>query len=82
MSRFDYIAYDEIASHNQAVLKKAFIDLEVLVDHAIAEPCRAKSLIMTKLEEAYMWCGKAIRDDQLRRHIVSTAALNERRIDS
>lgn len=25
---------------------------------------RPKSLVMTKLEEAYMWVGKSIRDEQ------------------
>jgi hypothetical protein len=28
---------------------------------------RAKSIILTKLEEAFMWMGKAVRDDQIER---------------
>ena len=29
---------------------------------------RAKSLALTKLEECYMWIGKAIRDAQMKRN--------------
>jgi len=29
---------------------------------------RAKALAITKLEEVYMWIGKAIRDDQIKRN--------------
>jgi hypothetical protein len=38
---------------------------------------RAKALALTKLEEVYMWIGKAIRDDQLSRN--GTAELQEER---
>lgn len=35
---------------------------------------RARSLVLTKLEEAYMWVGKAIRDDQADRESKSTGS--------
>lgn len=62
-NRFDYVKYDEQAVKSQANFKTKFQDLEKDVD--ALENGRAKSLILTKLEEAYMWVGKAIRDDQV-----------------
>jgi len=40
---------------------------------------RAKALAITKLEEVYMWIGKAIRDDQIKRN--GSAELQEERKD-
>lgn len=65
MSRFDYVKYNQKAVDAQAALKDSFERMEVLVDDTISDG-RAKALVMTKLEEAYMWCGKGIRDDQLK----------------
>jgi len=61
---FDYVAYDEIHAARQADFKKLFAELEqkVLADFPAG---RARSLVCTKLEEAYMWVGKAIRDNQI-----------------
>lgn len=68
--RFDYVRYDEEAAQKQAALKGAFRQLETLCvgmwkDGKMLPDGRAKSLVLTKLEEAYMWVGKAIRDEQL-----------------
>lgn len=60
-SRFDYVKYDEKALNDQAALKEAFIDIEQMVNNSLQNG-RAKALVLTKLEEAYMWCGKDIRD--------------------
>lgn len=76
MSRFDYIKYDEIAQIDQENFKQQFIDLETAIDLCL-QPGRAKSLVITKLEEAYMWIGKAIRDEQLERN--RSIELNESR---
>ncbi len=73
-ARFDYVAYDEAAATLQAAFKRAFIALEDQVE-GLANG-RAKALVMTKLEEAYMWVGKAIRDDQVANR---TAPLQEAR---
>lgn len=66
MGRFDYIKYDDNSMTAQANLKKKFEELEEEVTRETTTG-RAQSLIFTKLEEAYMWCGKAIRDDQVKR---------------
>lgn len=75
-SRFDYVAYDEQAARDQAHFKREFSKLEKAVDEFLKSP-RAKALVMTKLEEAYMWVGKALRDDQIGRN--GSAPLQERR---
>lgn len=67
MNRFDYVKYDEHAAIIQNAFKQTFIELEAMIMTSIVSP-RAKSLVLTKLEEAYMWVGKAIRDDQIMRN--------------
>lgn len=79
MSRFDYVKYDEAAIQQQAEFKKLFENLSENADHWLKSP-RAKALVQTKLEEAYMWVGKAIRDDQIARNGV--AELQEERVSS
>lgn len=66
MSRFDYVRYDQESTHKQETLKKKFEEIEGIVDESLSEG-RAKALCITKLEEAYMWTGKAIRDAQVKR---------------
>lgn len=66
MSRFDNVQYDELSNQHSVELKEAFVKLEELVGKAMKAP-RAKALVFTKLEEAFMWVGKALRDDQLKR---------------
>jgi hypothetical protein len=63
--RFSYVKYDSQSIHAQETLKEHFETLEVLVE-ALPDS-RAKSLCLTALEEAYMWTGKAIRDEQIKR---------------
>jgi len=63
---FDYVKYDQASFDRQAHCLRAVEDME----HAIIAstgPGRAHSLALTKLEECFMWIGKAIRDDQLKR---------------
>lgn len=66
MSRFDYIKYDEFSLEAQMQLKKKFIEIEKEVEEYLPNG-REKSLVLTKLEEAYAWCGKAIRNAQILR---------------
>lgn len=66
-NRFDYVKYDEKATQDQAGFKGEFQAMEGHVEVALRSP-RAKQLALTKLEEAYMWVGKAIRDDQIERN--------------
>ena len=65
-SRFDYVKYDAKSIAIQDEMKARFVFLEQSLSDL--KDGRAKSLILTKLEEAYMWIGKAIRDDQIARN--------------
>lgn len=64
--RFSYVKYDNSSAAQQAVMRIAFEEIERLVD--TLDNGRAKSLVYTSLEEAYMWVGKAIRDAQISRN--------------
>ena len=75
MSRFDYVKYDDNAEKMQAGFKSIFIGLTDAVE-ALPKG-RAQSIALTKLEEAYMWIGKAIRDNQIERN--GAAELMEQR---
>jgi hypothetical protein len=77
--RFDYVKYDSRATEDQARFKAQFEELEHAVT-ANLKPGRASSLVLTKLEEAYMWVGKAIRDEQIVR--TGEAQLQESRGDA
>lgn len=63
--RFSYIRYDETSAAIQQLLKEKFEEIEAALN--VLSDGRAKSLCLTSLEEAYMWTGKAIRDDQIAR---------------
>lgn len=78
MSRFDYVKYDETAVIDQGRAKMHCSDLE---QYILRLPQgRATALALTKLEEVYMWIGKAIRDDQIKRN--GSAELQEERNNS
>lgn len=66
-NRFDYVKYDVIATAQQASCKELMLPIAKYIEAAL-ESSRAKALALTKLEEAYMWIGKAIRDDQIDRN--------------
>lgn len=74
---FDYVKYDELAANIQNEFKVRFLELEQMANGL--NPGRAASLVKTKLEEAYMWVGKAIRDNQIARN--GSAELQETRKD-
>lgn len=65
MGTFDYVRYDDKAAAQQAVFKTSMEQMEGMI--ATLQPGRARSLALTKLEEAYMWVGKQIRDEQIER---------------
>lgn len=65
--RFSYVKYDALSVSKQEDLKRMFEAIEDYAEHCL-EDGRAKSLLMTALEEAYMWTGKAIRDEQIARN--------------
>ena len=64
--RFSYVKYDDKSIEIQEAFKKKFEELEALANENLHDG-RAKSLFITALEEAYMWTGKAIRDQQIAR---------------
>ncbi len=76
MSRFDYVKYDESATLIQSEFKITCEAFENQIEDYLSSP-RAKALALTKLEEVYMWIGKAIRDDQITRN--GSAPLQEER---
>lgn len=78
MSRFDYVKYDEKSASLQALFKIAFDNLASAIEGL--SKGRAQSLAITKLEEAYMWVGKALRDEQISRSV--QVELQEERTNS
>jgi hypothetical protein len=74
--RFDYVKYDDKAMLIQDEMKQRVYHFEQAIDAQLKSP-RAKALALTKLEECYMWIGKAIRDDQIARN--GSAPLQEER---
>lgn len=61
--RFSYIKYDERSQAIQKRFRQLFEEIEAVTDSL--PNSRPKSLLLTALEEAYMWSGKAIRDWQI-----------------
>ena len=61
-NRFRYVDYDGPSAATSGKIRK----LMAVVEHAIMElpESRPRSLALTKLEESFMWVGKAIRDTQ------------------
>lgn len=78
IGRFDYVKYDDEAVILQAEFKQKFEELEQMAITKL--PGRAGSLVLTRLEEAYMWVGKGVRDWQLARS--NATELQEKRCDS
>lgn len=81
MSRFDYVKYDDLAAKVQDHFKKICVELERDIQELIPGQASGRSvaLALTKVEEAYMWIGKAIRDNQIVRN--GSAQLQEERKD-
>jgi hypothetical protein len=66
MKRLDYVKYDEQSIANQELFKRHCEKLVFAIE--MLNEGRAKSLALTKLEECYMWIGKALRDSQIERN--------------
>lgn len=86
-SRFDYVKYDKNSVADQEKAKALVTKVEQFIggigysQGILSSECaRAKALALTKLEEVYMWIGKAIRDDQIAR--TGEAPLQEERTKS
>lgn len=75
MSRFDYVQYDAQAQEQQIQCKVAATMLENKIDEYLTGA--AKQNALRSLEECYMWIGKGIRDEQIKRN--GSAPLMEER---
>lgn len=64
-SRFDLVRYDDMSIEKSARLKDAFKVVEATVERQIPFDCHAKERVMDSLEEAFRWCSRAVRDQQL-----------------
>lgn len=76
--RYDYVKYSDKSQELQAKFKSDFQQITNGVEMAL-RPSRAQALALTKLEEAYMWIGKAIRDEQVSSLPSVETCLNESR---
>lgn len=74
---FSYVKYDEESTRAQESFKDMFQDIETFALQNLA-PSRERSLLMTHLEIAYMWTGKAIRNDQILRNPAASDHVPER----
>lgn len=66
MSLFDHLKFDDVADRKLKIFKMQFEEIANAVLDTLPAG-RAQSLALNKLEEAYMWVGKSIRDDQFDR---------------
>lgn len=65
-TKLDYVKWDFQSEALQQSLKKFYQQIETMIDEELQES-REKSLTLTKLEESWMWLGKAIKVDQEQR---------------
>ena len=68
MSRYDFVKYDEKAAKLSNDYKQRFQDLEAALALDLGKGSRSLATALTKIEEAFMWVGKAIRDNQIERN--------------
>jgi hypothetical protein len=66
VSRFNYVKYDDKSAGEQLQFKEVFEAAERIISNY--NEGRSKALALTSLEEAYMWIGKMIRDQQFHRN--------------
>lgn len=66
MTRFDYVHFDNRSDNSSQGSKALCKALESFIEENL-ENSREKSSAITKLEECFMWIGKAIKVDQLKR---------------
>jgi hypothetical protein len=76
-SRFDYVKYDEKSISTQELAKRDCQFVEQVIN--MIECPKSKAYALKALEEAYMWIGKGIRNDQIKRS--GEAELQEERKD-
>lgn len=62
--RFDYVSYTDKSQELSNQFKRICLTMEGGME--LLNPSREKSLAIAKLEECFMWLGKAIKVDQER----------------
>lgn len=65
--RYSYVKYDGEATNKSEAFKKSFVELTRQIE-SNTKPGRAQANVLTRLEEAFMWVGKALRDEQIERN--------------
>lgn len=63
MSRFDHVKFNESTQSASEEFKQRYVSIEVLLDRL--PPMKGKAFALQRLEESFMWVGKALRDIQL-----------------
>lgn len=74
MSRFDYVEYTAKSQALSNARKEVSERYEALINDL--PNSREKALALTKLEECFMWVGKAIRNYQLEEAKNAALAIN------
>lgn len=77
-SRFDYVRYDQESQDKQRVFKDHVEELDRMI--STLECPRSTEYAIKALEECYMWVGKALRNEQLKRNV--DTELQEERCDT
>ena len=77
-SRFDYVRYDVESQDKQKIFKDHVEELERMI--TTLECPRSVEYAIKALEEAYMWIGKALRNEQIKRN--GSAEPQEERCDT
>lgn len=68
-TRFDGIPFDPTIREKREALRQKFIAIE---EEIAKYPLSIeKELIMTRLEEAFLWCGKLFRNEQARKNLTA-----------
>lgn len=76
--RFDYVKYDHESTDKQKIFKDHVEELDRMIQ--TLECPRSVEYAIKALEESYMWIGKALRNEQIKRN--GSAELQEERCDT
>lgn len=77
-SRFDYVRYDVESQDKQKIFKEHVEELDRMI--STIECPRSTEYAIKALEEAYMWIGKGLRNEQIKRN--GSAELQEERCNT
>ncbi len=75
-TRFDFVKYDAVSVETQQHFKRVYVSLANMIEGM--PDGRAKAIALTKLEESFMWVGKALADDQIKSDAASIDHLEKK----